>query len=352
MEPAAASWRLAITGVVAIVLFILLANTLTQPVGQEVRSYTAEFTDASGLYSGADVRVRGVRVGKVQSVDLKRRSGQSIANVGFTLEPRYGVVSATRLAIKYQSLTGSRYVDVATPAENYSQAGLVPRISTAMTQPSFDITALFNGLQPVLATLSPDEINTFTANVATFLSGDDGGLAPMLKSIHALTRFLSDRQAVVATLMRNLSEVAESMGGHSKDMIQILDYIHRPLDGALLVIDEFRKTSLYSTEFLRPTEQLLTYAGFPALGNAGSRFITEPPGHTDEDVTNIDEGLDRAITNFGDFIDASKLVPFMWANVGPPSQAGAPVPCSHGHFQLPEQMDVLLNGQRVVVCNR
>ena len=33
-----------------------------------------------------------------------------------------------------------------------------------MTQPSFDITALFNGLQPVIATLSPDDINTFAEN--------------------------------------------------------------------------------------------------------------------------------------------------------------------------------------------
>ncbi len=352
MKPAAALWRLGITGVVAIVLFILLANVITQPVAPEVRSYAAEFTDASGLYSGADVRVRGVRVGKVQSVELKRRGGQSIAAVGFTLERRYGVVSATRLAIKYQSLTGSRYIDVVNPSERYSQADLVPRVPTAMTQPSFDITALFNGLQPVIATLSPEEINTFTANAASFLSGDGGGLAPMLQSIRTLTKFVSDRQQVVATLMRNLSEVAESMGGHSKDMVQILEWVNRPLDAALKVIDEFRKTELYASGFLTPVEQLLTNSGFPATGNSGLRFVTDGPHPADTNVSNIDEGLDKAFTRLDDFIDAFKLVPVMWENIGPPSQAGAPVPCSRGRFQLPEQMDVLLNGQRVVLCNR
>jgi phospholipid/cholesterol/gamma-HCH transport system substrate-binding protein len=351
MKPAAAFWRLAITGVVAVVLLILLVNALAQPVAPAVRSYTAEFTDASGLYSGADVRVRGVRVGKVGSVELKRRSGQSVAAVGFTLERRYGVVSATRLAIKYQALTGSRYVDVVDPSESYSQAELVPRISTAMTQPSFDITALFNGLQPVIATLSPEEINTFTANAVDLLSGDGGGLAPMLKSIRTLTRFVSNRQQVVATLMRNLSTVADAMGGHSKDMIQIFEWINRPLDAALAVIDEFRKTSLSGPEWMDPLKRLLANVGFPAVGNVG-RFNAEPPGHPDQNVTNVDEGLDRAITALGDFADAFKLVPVMWANIGPPSQAGAPLPCSHGRFQLPEQMDVLLNGQRVVLCNR
>jgi phospholipid/cholesterol/gamma-HCH transport system substrate-binding protein len=352
MKPVAALWRLAITGVVAIVLFILLANALTQPVAAGARSYAAEFTDASGLYSGADVRVRGVRVGKVQSVELKRRRGQSVAAVGLTLERRFGVVSATRLAIKYQALTGSRYIDVTDPSENYSQAALVTRIPTAMTEPSFDITALFNGLQPVLATLSPGEINTFTANVATFLSGDGGGLAPVLKSIRTLTRFVSNRQQVVATLMRNLSTVADAMGGQSNDMIQILEWVNRPLDAALSVIDEFRKTSLYSTEFLDPLLKLVTNIGFPTVGNTGLLFGTEPPGHKDPNVTNIDQGLDRAFMALDNFFGLFKLVPVMWENIGPPSHAGAPLPCSRGRFHLPEQMDVLLNGQRVVLCNR
>nr|WP_155768635.1 MlaD family protein [Mycobacterium colombiense] len=351
MKPVAAAWRLGLTVVVAIVLFILLSNALTQPVAPEVRSYTAEFTDASGLYSGADVRVRGVRVGKIESVELKRRNGQSVAAVGFTLERRYGVMSATRLAIKYQSLTGSRYIDVVDPAERFSESDLVSHISTASTQPSFDITALFNGLQPVLATLSPDEINTFAANVASFLAGDGGGLAPMLKSIQTLTRFVSDRQQVVATLMRNLSTVAEGMGGTSQNAVQILTWINRPLDGLLTVLDQIRKTDLYSVDFLVPVQNLVANLGFPTLGANGTSLITDPPGSKDTNVANVDEGLDRAINALSDFADIFKLMPVMWENIGPPSRPSAALPCSHGRFQLPEQMDVLLNGQRVVVCN-
>lgn len=352
MKPASALWRLGVTAVVAAFLFVLLANALRSPVAAQVRSYTAAFTDASGLYSGADIRVRGVRVGKVQSVKLQRSGGQSVANVAFTLDRRYGVVSNTRIAIKYQSLTGSRYVDLVNAAESFAEADLVSHAPTAMTQPSFDITALFNGLQPVFATLSPADINTFTANAVDYLTGDGGGLAPMLKSIHTLTRFVSNRQQVVSTLMRNLSAVAEGVGGQSPKMIQILDWLNRPLDAALKAIDEFRKTELYSSEFLVPVLKVLANFGLPVDGNSGVRLVTEPPGHKDLNVTNIDEGLDRAITNLDDFIDSIKLVPVMWENIGPPSQTREPLPCSRGRFQLPEQMDVLLNGQRVVLCNR
>ena len=62
--------RLGAAVAVAVVLFVLLGNTLINPVAVDTRDYTADFTDASGLHPDGDVRVRGVRVGKVKSVDL------------------------------------------------------------------------------------------------------------------------------------------------------------------------------------------------------------------------------------------------------------------------------------------
>ena len=332
MKPAAALWRLAVSLVVTIVLFILLANIVTNPVAADTRAYTAEFTDASGLHPDADVRVRGVRVGKVESVDLSRRHGQNIAAVKFTLDKRYGVVPVTRLAINFQALTGVRYLGVLNPAEGYSTADLVTQVPAAMTQPSFDITALFNGLQPVLATLNPEEINTFTAHAASFLSGDGSGLAPLLDSLHRLTDFLSGRQQVVAMLMRNLAQLADAIGGQSKNLIHIMDLVNQPVDAALVAIDELRKSELYGPAFTEPVVRLLHNAGFR-------------PG------VNVDTALDRAFSNLDNFFDAFKLVPVMWENIPPPGQDVEPEPCSRGRAQLPETMDVLLNGRRVVLCN-
>lgn len=351
MSATAALWRLAISGVVAVVLFILMVNVIRQPVVAEERPYIAEFTDASGLHLDADVRVRGVRVGKVRSVRLERHGGRSIAAVGFTLDKRYGVVPASRLAIKYQALTGLRYVDVVNPAEGYAPSDLVSRAPTAMTQPSFDITALFNGLQPVIATLSPEEINTFTSNAVSYLSGDGDGLAPMLDSIHKLTKFVADRQHVVATLMHNLSDVAEGIGGHSQDLVQILDWINRPLDGALNAIDEFRKSELYGPEFTDTVIRLMTNLGFPPVFNAATRWRLGADAALDA-PSDVDLALDRAITNVDDYIDAFKLVPVVAESIPEPPEAETPLPCSRGRFELPAPMDILVNGQKVVLCNR
>jgi phospholipid/cholesterol/gamma-HCH transport system substrate-binding protein len=333
VKSTAAIWRLAISVAIALVLFFLLLSGVSEPVKSPTRTYTAEFTDVSGLHEGADVRVRGVLAGRVLSTEIKRRSGQSVASVSFTLDQKYGVVSNSRVAVKYQTLTGARYVDVVNSSEDYSTQSLVTSIPTAMTLPSFDITKLFNGLQPVIATLDPKELNVFAANTANFLSGDGSGLGPVLESIRTLTQFVSNRQQVVATLMQNLSDVSGVMGGHAKDLIEIINGLTIPIDQALTVLDEFRKSQLYGPGFTEPLVRL--------LGNVGLK-----PG------INIDDALDRAFNNVDRTFDAFKLIPVMWDNVPPPPAAGEPQPCAQGRAQLPMTMDVLLNGQRVVLCNR
>lgn len=334
MKPTAALWRFALSGTAAILLGILVANIMTQPVASETRPYTAEFTDASGLHLDADVRVYGVRVGKVNSITLERRAGQSLAAVGFTLDKRYAIGPKTRLAIKFQALTGMRYVDVVKPAEGPDRtAHLVARVPTTMTQPSFDITTLFNGLQPVLATLSPEEINTFTANAAIVMGGDGSGLGAMLDSIRKLTDFVADRQRVVATLMRNLSTLAENVGGSAKQLIQVLEWANRPVDTVLGILDEFRKSALYGADFNGAVARMLHNMGIK-------------PG------ISIDDALDRAITVLDDNIDTFKRIPVLWESIGPPSAPDQPLPCSRGRAELPPNMDVLLNGQKVILCNQ
>ena len=225
-------------------------------------------------------------------------------------------------------------MDVTDSAEGYRDDDLVTRVSTSMTQPSFDVTQLFNGLQPVLATFSPEEINNFTTNAASFLTGDGSGLAPLLDSIRRLTQFVSDRQQVVATLMSNLAAIADGIGGTSAKFIHIVDLSNQPVDAGLTIFDEFRKDFLYSKAFFDPVTRL--------LHNAGLR-----------NGINVDESLDRAFSNLDNFFDAFKLVPVINENIPPPGDDGTALePCSRGDFQLPETMDVLLNGQRVVLCNR
>ena len=337
-----ALWKFAIALVVSALLLIVISNVIRQPVAGETRSFSAEFTDISGLHEGADVRVRGVRVGKVQSLALNRSQGRTVAKVQFTMERRYSIVPTTRLAVKFQALTGLRYLDV-TGAAPGQAADQMTSVTTSMTVPSFDVTVLFNGLQPVLATLDPSEINTFTDNVATFLAGDGDGLGPMLDSIKRLTALVADREAVISTIVGNLQRVAEGVRGKSDALPKILDQVRIVVDSGMTVLDEFRKSQVYGPAFTGEVSRLLDAFGL----NSGEWTA---PNYT----PGWDPGkaIDKAITNLYNEMDGVKRIPVVWENIPDPPAGGQPVPCSKGPAQLPLPMDVLLNGRKVVVCNQ
>ncbi|MCV7386500.1 MlaD family protein [Mycolicibacterium porcinum] len=332
-KPLGALLRMALAAAVSTVLVVLIANVITQPVDVQTRTYHADFTDISGLHEGADVRVRGVRVGKVGALGLKRTDGRTLAEVTFTMDAAYSVVPATRLAIKFQALTGLRYMDVSGAVEGAAPADPITNVPTNMTLPSFDITVLFNGLQPVLATLDPAQINTFTDNVATFLAGDGGGLGPVLASIRKLTALVSDREQVISTLVNNLATLAKGVDGRSQYLVQILDLVKVPIDSGMTVLDEFRKSQMYGPDFVSEVMRLLKAAGL-------------------EPDIDIETALDKAFTNLYDNIDAVKRVPVIWENIQPPPLEKGPAPCAKGRAELPLPMDVLLNGRKVVLCNQ
>jgi phospholipid/cholesterol/gamma-HCH transport system substrate-binding protein len=335
-------WKFALAAVVSMLLLVVISNVIRQPVAGETRAFNAEFADIAGLHEGADVRVRGVRVGKVQSLALHRSEGRTVANVRFTMDRRYSVVPTSRLAVKFQALTGLRYIDVADAAAGDAPDQLTS-VPMSMTIPSFDVTVLFNGLQPVLAALDPGELNTFSDNVATFLAGDGDGLGPMLDSIKRLTGLVSDREAVISTILNNLKVVAEGVRGKSSQLPKILDQVKIVVDSTLLVLDEFRKSAAYGRGFTGEVDRLLVAMGL----DSGPWPVPDyRPGWDPE------KAFDKAITNVYNEIDGVKRIPVVWENIPEPPVQGAPAPCSKGPAQLPLPMDVLLNGRKVVICNQ
>ncbi|MFE2998617.1 MlaD family protein [Nocardia sp. NPDC059246] len=312
-------------------LFVIVFNAITNPVKDAKRTFTAEFTDVSGLHVDGDIRTKGVQIGKVKSIDLIRRDGRSIAEVGFSLQQPYQLTDDTVLAVKYQNLTGIRYVDLAAPAQPGKP---VDRLSTAQTRASFDITQLFNGLQPVLSTMSTDEVNAFTQNAISLLQGDGGGLAPMLDSTQKLADLARDRQQVISTLTANLSRISDSMGGRSPQVMEFMHSLEIPIDQAMTILDKFQGTAVFGPEFMAPVDRLIKELGL------NGEF-------------NVDDLLQHAFSSMPAAADALRLLPVTFAGLQLP-QMSAPgqgaAGCSKGVAKLPTDVKVLLNGSEVVVC--
>lgn len=96
------------------VVMLLVAAGLVVVFGQfrfaSTSTYHANFTDASRLKAGEDVRIAGVQVGSVKSVKLK---SDNTVDVKFTLNERYQLYTSSRALVRYQNLVGDRYLEIA-----------------------------------------------------------------------------------------------------------------------------------------------------------------------------------------------------------------------------------------------
>lgn len=319
--------------VVAALLFVLITNAIKNPVSSTTSDYRAEFSDVSGLRPNADVRIRGVRVGKVTSVAYHQDGTRSSALVDFTVEQSRVLTDQTRLAIKYANLSGIRYLDVSDSGGNGSERD---EFGLEQTTPSFDITGLFNGLQPTLQALQPSEINEFTRNALALVQGDGGGLEPMLKSIDTLARYTTDRERVISVLVDNLGRISKTLGGRSPQIIEILHLLEAPINKAMSVLEEFGKGARFGPPLMGTLDQILAGLGIEETA--------------DSDVERL---FSQAFPTLGDLGSALSLIPTIARGVAN-AQTGASVPsadqCSRGVVQLPAAVQVLLGGNTVVVC--
>lgn len=103
---------LAIFLVVTTVMTWLVYATLQRQVTGETTEYAAEFTDVFGLREGDDVRMAGVRVGRVSRIELGGEPGHSTARVDFALQNDQKIMANTEAAILYQNIVGQRYLDL------------------------------------------------------------------------------------------------------------------------------------------------------------------------------------------------------------------------------------------------
>lgn len=324
--------RVALATVLMGIVLVGVLRVIERPVDGETHTYTALFTDANGLRTGDDVRLYGVQVGKVRAVELDG----ALARVRFTVLRERTVYTGTTIAIRYQNLTGFRYLEIRQPAELGDRRDPAAVFGTAETVPDFDITRLFKGLQPVLAQLSPDDLNRFATSILAVVEGDGTGLGQAMAAIDTLSRHASDRQAVLSTLVANLAQVADHLGGKSGNAMTLLTNLTNLFITITEKLPGLVDFAVGIPAVLQPLRSMLTVLG-----------VTGEPGR------DLDAALRRAFPDPVDAVAAFDDLPGLIQAMAQAVPATGPgLVCSHGATQAPEPLRVLLAGQGVVLCHR
>ena len=200
----------------SILLFALLLNTMLNGLNGDTRGYHAELTDVSGLRVGDDVRVAGVRVGRVQGIEVS--SGGAM--VDFDLIEAQPLLSNTGVVMRYQNLLGQRYLALVQP-DDEPRGSDVPAgatIPTSLTDPGFDLTDLLNGFRPLFETLQPADVNQLATSLIKVLQGEGPTVEQLLSQTARLTDYVADRDQIFQEVLTNLTPVLNDVAGQGPEL--------------------------------------------------------------------------------------------------------------------------------------
>jgi len=240
------------TGLVA----LTIANVTLSPTTR----YLARFTDVSGLLVGDDVRIAGVRVGSVDSIELVDRR---FAQVGFSVDARQHLPASATAAVLYRNLLGQRYLSLARGPGPVGQTlppgGLIP---IQRTMPPLNLTVLFNGFKPLLVGLDPAQLNQLSWEIVQVLQGQGGTVESLLASTSSLTRDLADRDRVIGEVITNLNAVLDTVNARDEQLSALILQLQRlvsglaadrePIGQAIVSIDQLAGTTAGLLRDARP----------------------------------------------------------------------------------------------------
>ncbi|GAB2679151.1 MCE family protein [Nocardia goodfellowii] len=264
--------------VVSVVLTWTVIVTLERGISGATHRYSAMFTDVSGLRVGDDVRMAGVRVGRVDSIQL---SG-ALARVGFEVQDDQVITGNTTASVTYQNLIGQRYLGLAMGNHN-DPAALKPgaEIPVGHTEPSFDISKLLNGFEPLFGTLDHAAIDNITDALIKALQGDNGAITTLIAETTRLAEAFAGPDEVLGRVITNLANITGSLAAQSGNLTTVIEQTRTLFEGLArnrqVLFDSVDRISVVVAR----ASQILA-ADMPTLTN----FLNRNPGYSQHFLDN------------------------------------------------------------------
>jgi phospholipid/cholesterol/gamma-HCH transport system substrate-binding protein len=195
-----------------LLLFLWLAFGGPTPLAPKGYRFHTSFGEATQLAKEADVRISGVSVGKVKSIET-RSDGRSDAVI--QLEPRYAPIPRdTRAILRQKTLLGETYVEL-TPGDRSS--GMIQEDGTlpaAQVSPTVELDEIFRALDPPTRAA----FQSWMQNQAQSLAGRGqdindalGNLAPFAEDANRLLEILNSQAGATRQLVRNTGVVFDAL---------------------------------------------------------------------------------------------------------------------------------------------
>jgi phospholipid/cholesterol/gamma-HCH transport system substrate-binding protein len=179
-------------------------------------TYYAAFSEAGGLKANDEVRIAGVRVGKIKQVDL---AGDHV-RVEFLVDRGVDFGRTTGAAIKVKTLLGAMYLSLEPSGEGQLPEGA--EIPATRTTSPYDVVQAFSGLAERSERIDTGQLATSLNTLATLTENTPEEFGAALQGLSSLSKNIAARDQQLNTLLSNLRKVSGVLGDRRGDLVTLM----------------------------------------------------------------------------------------------------------------------------------
>ncbi len=204
----------------ALALFLWIAFGGPLPLKPEGYRFTVPFNEATQLAVQSDVRISGVSVGKVESIDL---SDKGLADASIQVDSQYAPIPAdTRAILRQKTLLGETYVEL-TPGNRdgpkLAEGGTIPEAQVSSAVQLDEIFRTFNARTRQAFRVWMQGTAAALHNQGANLSAAIAELDPFAEQTNRVLKILNDQQPAVRGLIRSGGDVFHALS-ERKDQLR------------------------------------------------------------------------------------------------------------------------------------
>jgi len=206
---------ISLAAIAALILAAFRAEDLPLIGGGD--TYYAAFAESGGLKANDEVRVAGVRVGKVQLVDL---DGDHV-RVEFNVDRGVDFGNDTAASIRVKTLLGAMYLSLVPTGSGQLEEGA--EIPLSRTTSPYNIIEAFSGLADTSERIDTQRLATSLDTLSGLMKDTPEEFQGALRGMSALSQNIAARDEQLNELLGNMQKVSKVLADRNGDLVTLMD---------------------------------------------------------------------------------------------------------------------------------
>lgn len=275
-------------GLIALVLFGAF-NAQSLPLIGSGDEYHAAFTEAGGIRKDDDVRIAGVRVGKVTGIELDG----SHVRVDFRINADAAFGPQTGASIRMKTLLGQKYL--ALDPKGPGQLAPDSEIPLERTVSSYDIVNAFADLTTTTERIDTSQLAGSLDVMATEFQDSPAHVKSAMSGLSRLSRTIASRDVELRTLLARANSVSSTVASRNDTTTKLIK------DADLLLVELAARREAIHTLFTNTSDLALQLTGLVKDNRAALKPALDQLTTVLAVLTKHEQDLDQTIARLAPF---------------------------------------------------